>query len=66
LTIADSNEQYVMDSITLIFPLYSVSLKSQFLNAELHGKYKLTGIATAVSNSLSKYYDRIRFSKKKG
>jgi hypothetical protein len=38
LTIADANEQYVMDSINLIAT--SISLKSQVLNAELNGKYK--------------------------
>jgi hypothetical protein len=69
LTIADANEQYVMDSITLISrsttDSSSLSLKSQVLNAELNGKYKLTKIATAISNSLSNYYDTNSSSKKR-
>src|SRR5690606_31813891 len=32
-------------------------LKSPFLNAGVRGKYKLTQIATAISNSVAKYYD---------
>jgi hypothetical protein len=35
----------------------TISLKSQVLNAEINGKYKLPGIATAISNSLSNYYE---------
>ncbi|MFT5964545.1 MAG: hypothetical protein ACI9L6_001288 [Flavobacterium sp.] len=69
LTIADANEQYVMDSITLIArstkDSSNLSLKSQVLNAELRGKYKLTKIAAAISNSLANYYDRNSSSKKR-
>lgn len=61
LTIADAKEQFVMDSITLTATSKadqnSLSLKSQVLNAEINGKYKLTEIATALSNSLSNYYN---------
>jgi hypothetical protein len=68
LTIADAKEQFVMDSITLIAitkaDRNSLSLKSQVLNAEINGKYKLTEIATALSNSLSNYYDTNSGSKK--
>jgi hypothetical protein len=60
LTIADAKEQFVMDSINLIATSdadkNTLLLKSQVLNAELNGKYKLTEIATALSNSLSRYY----------
>jgi hypothetical protein len=69
LTIADAKEQFVMDSITLIAHSESdrntLSLKSQVLNAEINGKYKLPGIATAISNSLSNYYDTNSDSKKR-
>jgi hypothetical protein len=57
-----------MDSITLIAHSESDrkhSLKSQVLNAEINGKYKLPGIATAISNSLSNYYDTNSDSKKR-
>ncbi|MFT6743415.1 MAG: hypothetical protein ACJAVF_004940, partial [Paraglaciecola sp.] len=69
LTIADAKEQYLMDSITLIASSKAdrstLSLKSQVLNAEINGKYKLTNIATALSNSLSNYYDSNSRSKKR-
>jgi hypothetical protein len=31
--------------------------KSPFLNAEIEGKYKLTAIADAITNSFSTYYN---------
>jgi hypothetical protein len=68
LTIADAKEQFVMDSITLVATSgaekNTLLLKSQVLNAELNGKYKLTEIATALSNSLSRYYTTDSNSKK--
>jgi hypothetical protein len=58
-----------MDSITLIAHSErienTISLKSQVLNAEINGKYKSPGIATAISNSLSNYYDTNSDSKKR-
>ena len=61
LVIADAKEQFVMDSITLIatseVDKNSLSLKSQVLNAEIDGKYKLSKIAAALTNSLSNYYN---------
>lgn len=35
----------------------SLKVKSQFLKANFEGKYKLTQLATAVQNSIAKYYD---------
>ncbi|MGO4819144.1 translocation/assembly module TamB domain-containing protein [Flavobacterium sp. W22_SRS_FP1] len=68
LTIADAKEQFVMDSINLIATSdadkNTLLLKSQVLNAELNGKYKLTEIATALSNTLSNYYETNSSSKK--
>ncbi|CAM3096715.1 translocation/assembly module TamB domain-containing protein [Flavobacterium frigoris] len=61
LTIADEKEQFVMDSITMIVTSGAdknmLSFKSQFLNAEIEGKYKLTTIADALSNSVANYYN---------
>jgi hypothetical protein len=61
LTIADEKEQFIMDSITMIATSAAdkntLFFKSQFLNAEIEGKYKLTTIADAITNSLSTYYN---------
>ncbi|MEZ7504844.1 translocation/assembly module TamB domain-containing protein [Flavobacterium sp. Arc2] len=61
LTIADEKEQFVMDSITMIVTSASdkniLLFKSQFLNAEIEGKYKLTTIADALANSAANYYN---------
>jgi hypothetical protein len=69
LTIADAKEQYLMDSITLIAiskaTQNSLLLKSQVLNAEINGKYKLTKIGAALSNSLLNYYTTNSSSKEK-
>ncbi len=35
----------------------SIVLKSQFVRANIEGKYKLTELPTALKNSLAKYYD---------
>jgi hypothetical protein len=42
----------------------TISLKSQVLNAEINGKYKLHRIATAISNSLSNFTIRIQILRK--
>ena len=34
----------------------SISLKSQFANADINGKYKLSQISNVIQNSISKYY----------
>lgn len=60
LTVADANEQFVTDSITLIATSTadrnSLDFKSPFMTATVNGKYKLSKIGTALSNSISKYY----------
>ncbi|MFV8341875.1 translocation/assembly module TamB domain-containing protein [Flavobacterium sp. XS2P39] len=61
ITIANANEQFVIDSINVFATSTSekntVLLKSPFLDAEVNGKYKLSKIATALRNSIAKYYD---------
>ncbi|TDE05415.1 translocation/assembly module TamB domain-containing protein [Flavobacterium hiemivividum] len=61
LTIADENEQFVMDSITMVITSTAnrnaLTFKSPFLNAEIEGKYKLATIADALTNSIAHYYN---------
>ncbi|MGV8945622.1 MAG: translocation/assembly module TamB domain-containing protein [Lutibacter sp.] len=61
LTIADEKEQLMMDSITMIVSSSTekntLLFKSQFLNAEIEGKYKLTTITDALANSVANYYN---------
>ncbi|MDP2089557.1 MAG: translocation/assembly module TamB domain-containing protein [Flavobacteriaceae bacterium] len=61
ITIATATDQFVLDSInvTAASTLEKNSLRwnSQFLKAEMNGKYKLTKIVSALKNSVAKYYD---------
>ncbi|RZJ31863.1 MAG: translocation/assembly module TamB, partial [Flavobacterium sp.] len=43
----------------------SLKVKSQILKANFEGKYKLTQLATALQNSIAKYYDAAPNTKKK-
>lgn len=62
LTIADENEQFAMDSITMVISSTAnrnaLTFKSPFLNAEIEGKYKLATIADALTNSIAHYYNQ--------
>lgn len=59
--IANEKEQYVLDSIniaaTSTAEKNTLVLKSQFMNANADGKYQLSKVATALQNSISKYYN---------
>lgn len=61
LSIANGADQFMLDSIivtaTSSLEKNSLRLKSQFLNAEMNGKYKLSKIAASLNNSVAKYYD---------
>ena len=61
ITIANAKEQFVIDSINVVATSTSekntLVLKSPFMDGEVNGKYKLSKIATALSNSIAKYYD---------
>jgi hypothetical protein len=61
ITIANAKEQFVIDSINIVATSTAekntLLLKSPFLEGEVNGKYKLSKIATALSNSIAKYYD---------
>ncbi|WP_035671544.1 translocation/assembly module TamB domain-containing protein [Flavobacterium sp. 83] len=68
ITIANAKEQFAIDSINIIATSTSekntLLLKSPFIDAEVNGKYKLSKIASALSNSIAKYYDSKPNSKK--
>ncbi|MFV5684351.1 translocation/assembly module TamB domain-containing protein [Flavobacterium sp. GB2R13] len=68
ISITNKKEQFVIDSINVIATSTAekntLVLKSSFLDGEVNGKYKLSKIATALSNSISKYYDSKPYSKK--
>ena len=61
LIIANAKEQFALDSINVVAVSTSqnnaITVKSQFLNAQILGKYKLSKIGNAISNSISKYYN---------
>ncbi len=54
-------EVIVLDSVKIVAfadnQKNSIKISSQFLKAEMDGKYKLTTLATAIKKSLSKYID---------
>lgn len=68
ITIANGKEQFVIDSINVVATSSSLKntlkLKSPFLDAEVDGKYKLTKIATALSNSIANYYNTASYKRK--
>ena len=51
----------ILDSMTIVAvstaEMNSIKVKSQILKANIEGKYKLTQLATALQNSISKYFD---------
>ncbi|MBP6180585.1 translocation/assembly module TamB domain-containing protein [Flavobacterium sp.] len=61
ISIINTKEQFVIDSInvtaTSTAEKNTLVLKSSFMDGEVNGKYKLSKIATALSNSIAKYYD---------
>lgn len=67
LIIANEKDQFATDSITVVAistaEQNSIVLKSQFMDAEFLGKYKLSTIANSVKNSISNYYNLKNTSK---
>ncbi|RTY93699.1 translocation/assembly module TamB [Flavobacterium sp. GT3R68] len=61
LRIANENEEFALDTINIIATATSdkntIDLNSQFLDANINGKYKLTQLADAIANSIAAYYD---------
>ncbi len=61
LLISDGKERYQLDSVKLLAKASndstSLKLKSQILSASIIGKYKLTQVGSALSNTIAKYYN---------
>ena len=59
--IANEKEQFPLDSINIVAiaddKRKSLVLKSQFLNANIDGNYKLSQVGDAITNSISNYYN---------
>lgn len=59
--VANEQGQFILDSIqvaaTASETRNTLSVQSQFLKAEIEGKYQLTQIAAALSNSFAQYYN---------
>jgi hypothetical protein len=61
LLIANEKEQFAVDSIKVVaistVDTNSVTLDSQFMDAEFVGKYRLSTLANSVKHSVSNYYN---------
>lgn len=59
--VANEQGQFILDSIKIAATANemknTLSVKSQFIKADIDGKYQLTQIAAALSNSFAQYYD---------
>ena len=58
---ANENGEFVLDSINVLATAtpeqQAISLRSQFADADVVGKFKLTKVGAALMNSFSKYYN---------
>lgn len=61
LQILTDKDPILLDSISIVAvstaERNSIKIKSQILKANFEGKYKLTQLADAIQNTISKYYD---------
>ncbi|MNS53078.1 hypothetical protein D3C72_858220 [compost metagenome] len=61
ILIADAKETYALDSIKVeaisTAASDTIRLKSQFVDAQLAGKFQIDQAPTALANSIAKYYD---------
>ena len=61
ITIVNAKEEFVIDSISAVATSSAekntLVIQSPFLDTEISGKYKLSKIGTALSQSIAKYYD---------
>ncbi|UJH91359.1 hypothetical protein LZ575_00750 [Antarcticibacterium sp. 1MA-6-2] len=57
----NATERYPLDTISIVSyaspTLDSLKLNSQFVDAKIEGQYQLTKIGTALTNTISNYYD---------
>ncbi len=58
---ANATEEFALDTIKVIAETTAekntIKVKSQFVDANIIGKYKLTKIGTALTNSIARYYN---------
>ncbi|KGO91954.1 translocation/assembly module TamB domain-containing protein [Flavobacterium subsaxonicum] len=56
----NETEEFALDSVNVVAittpDSSSIQLRSQFAKADIKGKYKLTELPTAITNTISKYY----------
>jgi hypothetical protein len=68
INVVNAKEQFVIDSINVVATATpeknTLLVNSPFLDAEVNGKYKLSKIANALTNSIATYYDSNPNSKK--
>lgn len=66
---ANEKEEFALDSINIVAvtkpDTTSIVLKSPLANAHITGKYKLTEVGTALSNTMAKYYNTNPSAQKK-
>ena len=59
--VANEKDQFILDSINIVavstVKNKLLKLQSQFANASISGDYKLSKLANAIENSVSKYYN---------
>ncbi|WP_051224398.1 translocation/assembly module TamB domain-containing protein [Flavobacterium tegetincola] len=69
LVYANEKEQVALDSIKIraiaTAEKNTITLQSQFANADIDGQFKLSEIGTALQNSIAKYFDANPNAKKK-
>ncbi|TDE02720.1 translocation/assembly module TamB domain-containing protein [Flavobacterium sandaracinum] len=68
INVVNAKDQFVIDTINVIATATAekntLELNSPFLDAAINGKYQLSKIATALTNSIATYYDTNPNSKK--
>lgn len=68
INIINAKDEFAIDLISILAKSTaqknSLSLNAPFLDATIDGKYKISKIANAVSNSIAKYYDNNPNTKK--
>ncbi len=68
LRIANAKNEFVLDTITVSATATAekntIAVRSQMLDADVDGKYQLSKLGNAITNSIAKYYDANPAAKK--
>ena len=68
INVINEKNEFAIDSISIVAKstalANTLSINSPFLVADIEGKYKLSKIGNALSNSIAKYYDNNPIAKK--